>query len=146
MIMLSRKDFSAPDWYKMQACIVGTAKYINLANKNLFDDYKESIAYDSYLEQVRLNLPSPFISDLINFENYKSPIPKHTLNDVSAIEVPLFQCIKDSTNLLKKVGPAELIEFRRLIFKVASIVADRVDDTSEKELTSLQRLIDTLYS
>lgn len=144
--MLSRKDFSSPDWYKMQACLVGTAKYVALTDKNFLDDFREMRDYNRLLNEIKDESPSPFIADLIDFDNYKSPIPKHTLDDASAIEVPVLMYIKDSVNLLKKVGPAELIEFRQLVNRVANETADHIDETSDQELLALQKITHTLYS
>lgn len=144
--MLTRLDFSAPQWYTMQTALIGAAHLVVLSDKALVDDIREKRVFKKLLKQAEKEDATPFIRELADFEHYKSPITKHIWRVSTALEVPVLAAIRDSVELLAKKDTDDLTAFRITIHSVTSELAHRIDGTTEPEKAMLKKIKDALYS
>lgn len=140
MAILSRADFTTPQWSILQTAIIGSARYVSLQNNGLIDDWKESRTIKEVIKHTKDNNFYGFFRDLCNFDKYKSPIPKSCLDSADAIEAPVLSALRQSIELIKQKDPSKIDDFQNFILNLAFLVADSDSGITVQE----QKAIDNI--
>ena len=138
--MLTRSNFSSPEWYTLQTVIIGTIKYVSMSSPHFYGDLKESIIAKQSLKEFAKTNNSNFIDELADFNNHKSVIPEHKDDDARSLEAPLMSKLSESIEIIKKRDPAMATLFKNLILKLAYDVARGRIKISNEENQAIRKI------
>lgn len=142
--MIGRENFTTPEWQDMQTAILESSRYIILAHPAFFEDLKDSLATKQLIKEFAKTSNSEFIKEVVDFSDYKSPIPKFALNSSEALEPPVLRSITDSVAVINKQDPTSAILFKNLISEIANNVISSNSKISPLESTAYQKVISAL--
>lgn len=138
--MLDRSDFSAPEWYTLQSAILGTERYVQKASPNFYGDIKEGIVAKRVIKKFADDNASLLISELINFENYKSVFSDGAEANARSLEAPLMSVLSKSIDIIDKRSPTEADLFKSLILDLAYSIARARIKISDEEAKAIRKI------
>lgn len=138
--MISRGEFSTPEWNTIQTAVIGTIKYVSMSTTNYFGDKKEYFFAKREIKRFADEFDSVFINDLSDFSSYKSPLPAHADNDFKSIEVPVRQSIALAIEAISKRSPETAETFKQLLIHLAENVSTTYKTASPPEIAAIETI------
>lgn len=138
--MLTREDFTTPDWEALQRTVIGSAIYISRAeDEGPFDTLREMTSIKKVIKLQENHTNSRLVGDILEHPA-KNDHAKLLDSSNEAIEVGLFQDIERTIKFIYERDKTELKNYRDLILNIISVIADKVDGVSDNESEAFMKL------
>lgn len=142
--MIGRENFTTPQWIDMQMSIKETPRYLILSHPGFFEDLKDSFVTKRVIKNFADNANSELIDDLLDFDNYKSPIPEYARDTSEGIEPQLLRAITNSVALLILQDQNSALLFKDLVTKIANSILDADKHINPTESVAYQNILNAL--
>jgi hypothetical protein len=134
--MATRADFSDQEWQAMQEGVTGAGVYVSLADRRLFDSFKEASALAHHLRDAHEHSDSVLVRDLATGHDR----PFGMTASPQEIEQSTMAALEQAVAALEAKSPDDLPAYRQLVIDVAESVAAAAQDVSPKENQALDRI------
>lgn len=141
---MTRADFTAPEWRYIQTAIIGTVDYVSLSDENFFGDIKEKWDSKKIIKKYAEENESLFIEELMDLDNYYSPLPKFTRDNSREMEPQILRYISKAVDAIEKRDPSFVPEFKRLITELAQTTAESYQGINKTEASAVKKVINAL--
>lgn len=138
--MISRTDFTAPEWQELQTAVMGTIRYMTLISPNFYGDIKETLVARQTIHNYTDQIQSGFIKELVDTSDYESPIPEYASDSAGGLEPPVLRAITNSVAAIQKRDPESVPLFKNLILKLAYRTAEARKGINPDENAAFQKI------
>lgn len=143
--MTSRQNYTTPEWQTLQTAIIGTIRYVMLAETGLFNDLKDKIIANETMHNFVKEANSELLKELIDFDGFKWPIPSYGIEDSDAIEPTVLTSISKSVEILNNHDPENALLFKNLILALAHHTAnnDSINEVENEQYSKVAMALET---
>ncbi len=136
--MGDRRTFTEDEWEQLQWAVMMAGSHISGSDyPGFWDSMKEAAAGSRFLATLTTD-GNPLVADLAKHQGRKKPHDVQNREDLAG--EPALAHIRAGAALVEAKAPEDLADFRDLVVALATIVADGVDGTSEKEAEAVNRV------
>jgi hypothetical protein len=134
--MATRADFTDEEWKTLETAVAGAGTFVALADRRLFDSFKEASALAHHLRDAHEHSDSALIRDLATGHDR----PFGLTASPQEIEQSTVAALEQAVATLTAKAPEELPAYRQLVLDVAESVAAAAKGVSPQENSALERV------
>ena len=134
--MATKADFTSEEWEALEHGLAGTTLLVSLADRGLFDSFKEAREAAKHISGAQRDSSSTLVRDLASSPSMRFGLGKSP----QELEAETLDALRRATSTLSAKAPDELDAYRQFVLEVAQSVAEAAKGVDPTESAAIQKI------